>query len=340
MLKCLLFSLGSKLKEGFPYYSSQFWLHAICCCNNYKVSSRESLNTWHKAHYLPISLPANNLQIMLTWPMHTKEPAPHSYSWPPLPWWPPPTATRSSSFQGLHPGNQSYGASCESLNLIAPWSCPQLPIFLPPWLLPFHQISVIARFYHSRLASQWLLTSHPSFLYLKLMIHYLLNLCLEFSFLVCYFFPPSFSLLQWDPYPIAQTRNPEAILCLQAVLASCIAHLQAASWVLFSLHVAELLPVQGSRVLVYCSLSPSYSVSPHITLTMNASCLPHLPCHKHPPGRRRQVASVVSDSVRPHGLQPTRLLCPWDSPGKNTGVGCHFLLQPTRQDSTKIFFVL
>ena len=29
----------------------------------------------------------------------------------------------------------------------------------------------------------------------------------------------------------------------------------------------------------------------------------------------------------PHGLQPMRLLCPWDSPGKNTGVGCHFLLQ-------------
>ena len=37
--------------------------------------------------------------------------------------------------------------------------------------------------------------------------------------------------------------------------------------------------------------------------------------------------SVVSDSLRPHGLWPTRLLCPWDSPGKNTGVGCHFLLQ-------------
>ena len=40
-----------------------------------------------------------------------------------------------------------------------------------------------------------------------------------------------------------------------------------------------------------------------------------------------QVASVVSDSVRPHRWQPTRLPCPWDSPGKNTGVGCHFLLQ-------------
>ena len=36
--------------------------------------------------------------------------------------------------------------------------------------------------------------------------------------------------------------------------------------------------------------------------------------------------SVVSDS-RPHRLEPAGLLCPWDSPGKNTGVGCHFLLQ-------------
>ena len=37
--------------------------------------------------------------------------------------------------------------------------------------------------------------------------------------------------------------------------------------------------------------------------------------------------SVMSDSSQLHGLQPSRLLCPWDSPGKNTGVGCHFLLQ-------------
>ena len=36
------------------------------------------------------------------------------------------------------------------------------------------------------------------------------------------------------------------------------------------------------------------------------------------------VTSVVSDSVRPHRRQPTRLPRPWDSPGKNTGVGCHF----------------
>ena len=35
------------------------------------------------------------------------------------------------------------------------------------------------------------------------------------------------------------------------------------------------------------------------------------------------VASAVSDSLWPHGLRPTRLLCAWDSPGKNTAVGCH-----------------
>ena len=36
---------------------------------------------------------------------------------------------------------------------------------------------------------------------------------------------------------------------------------------------------------------------------------------------------VVSDCLQPYGLWPARLLCPWNSPGKNTGVGCHDLLQ-------------
>ena len=35
----------------------------------------------------------------------------------------------------------------------------------------------------------------------------------------------------------------------------------------------------------------------------------------------------MSNSLRPHGLQPARLLCLWNPPGKNTGVGCHSLLQ-------------
>ena len=44
--------------------------------------------------------------------------------------------------------------------------------------------------------------------------------------------------------------------------------------------------------------------------------------------KRKWRRSVVSDSSQPHGLQPTRLLRPWDFPGKSTGVGCHCLLWP------------
>ena len=46
-------------------------------------------------------------------------------------------------------------------------------------------------------------------------------------------------------------------------------------------------------------------------------------------------ASVMSDSVRPHRQQPNRLCPPWDSPGKNTGVGCHFLLQSMKNEKWK-----
>ena len=57
--------------------------------------------------------------------------------------------------------------------------------------------------------------------------------------------------------------------------------------------------------------------------------LPDLSCHLASPATNMPVLrnSVASDSLGPHGLQPTRLLRPWGSPGKNTGVGCHFLLQ-------------
>ena len=51
-----------------------------------------------------------------------------------------------------------------------------------------------------------------------------------------------------------------------------------------------------------------------------------------------RVCSVMSDSLRPHGLQPTKLLYPWDSPGKNTGEGWPF---PSSEDlpNTRIKFV-
>ena len=46
----------------------------------------------------------------------------------------------------------------------------------------------------------------------------------------------------------------------------------------------------------------------------------------------------MSNSVRPHRWQPTRLPRPWDSPGKNTGVGCHFLLQRMKVKSESEVF--
>ena len=56
------------------------------------------------------------------------------------------------------------------------------------------------------------------------------------------------------------------------------------------------------------------------------------PSPKHESERWKWSRSVVSDSSRPHGLQPTRLLHPWDFPGKSTGVGCLCLLQPQAWD--------
>ena len=51
------------------------------------------------------------------------------------------------------------------------------------------------------------------------------------------------------------------------------------------------------------------------------------PSPMHESEKLKGSRSVVSDSSRPHGLQPTRLLRPWGFPGKSTGVGCHCLLR-------------
>ena len=61
---------------------------------------------------------------------------------------------------------------------------------------------------------------------------------------------------------------------------------------------------------VRCPLWASFSMGPWVR-THACACM----------------RAVVSDSLLPHGLQPAKLLCPWNFPGKNTGVGCHFLPQ-------------
>ena len=66
-------------------------------------------------------------------------------------------------------------------------------------------------------------------------------------------------------------------------------------------------------LITYCvSLSP-VSNSSLSMLTFRLVLLSFMVC----------TCSVLSDSLRCYGLQPARLLCAWDSPGKNTGVGCH-----------------
>ena len=63
------------------------------------------------------------------------------------------------------------------------------------------------------------------------------------------------------------------------------------------------------------------------------------PSAMHESEKWKWSRSVVSDSLRLHGLQPTRLLCPWDFPGKSTGVGCHCLLRNSNDNSLKGSFL-
>ena len=61
-----------------------------------------------------------------------------------------------------------------------------------------------------------------------------------------------------------------------------------------------------------------------------------LPSPMHESEKWKWSRSVMSDSQWPHGLQPTRLLHPWDFPGKSTGVGCHCLLWTFLGDLIKL----
>ena len=72
--------------------------------------------------------------------------------------------------------------------------------------------------------------------------------------------------------------------------------------------------------------SPPGSPVPGILQARNWSGLP-FPSPMHTSEKSKWSHSVVSNPQRPHGLQPTMLLCPWDFPGKSTGVGCHCLLR-------------
>ena len=93
------------------------------------------------------------------------------------------------------------------------------------------------------------------------------------------------------------------------------------------LHIKRVQPFHG-----FLQAWTSTTNGHFVPKNLHAHLRPHRP--PHTPLRTPcccccscEVASVMSDSVRPQRRQPTRLPRPWDSPGKNTGVGCHFLLQ-------------
>ena len=114
----------------------------------------------------------------------------------------------------------------------------------------------------------------------------------------------------------AQLQTAGSLLCLVAI-SSLVSHAAAAAAA--SLHLCPTLckPKDGS---------PPGSFIPGFSRQEYWSGLP-FPSPIHESEKWKWSHSVVSNSSRPPGLQPTRLLCPWESPGKNTGVGCHFLLQ-------------
>ena len=133
-------------------------------------------------------------------------------------------------------------------------------------------------------------------------------------------------LSQWCNLTISSSVAP-FFFCLQPFSASG------------SFPVSWLFTSGGQSIGASASASPSNEYSRLISLKIQVSIFPQTPPHPGCHITLSRVACavqcvggcvsrlVVSNSLQPHGLQPARLLCPWNSPGKNTGVGCHSFLQ-------------
>ena len=89
---------------------------------------------------------------------------------------------------------------------------------------------------------------------------------------------------------------------------------------------------------IYIACSACWLCKWTLSLHPQDSCLspPQLPGSQLPESESVSH-SVMSSSLQPHGLYPSRLLCPWNSPGKNTGVSCPFLLPTVSCLSLKLF---
>ena len=97
-------------------------------------------------------------------------------------------------------------------------------------------------------------------------------------------------------------------------------------WLLFQTAAAAKLLQSCPTLCDLIDSSPPGSPVPGILQARTLEWVA-IPSPMHESEKWKWSRSVVSDPQRPHGRQPTRLLHPWDFPGKCTGVGCHCLLR-------------
>ena len=94
----------------------------------------------------------------------------------------------------------------------------------------------------------------------------------------------------------------------------------------FTLWIKDYWKLQVAKWLNFSSWPYIHtSQATHTHTHTHTHDLSSLFSHSYSVAAAKSLQSCLT--LRPHRLQPTRLFCPWDSPGKNTGVGCHFLLQ-------------
>ena len=100
------------------------------------------------------------------------------------------------------------------------------------------------------------------------------------------------------------------------------------TWVIFK-NTATAAKSPQSCLTLCDPIDSSHQAPPSLGFSRQEhwSGLP-FPSSMHESEKWKWSRSVVSSSSRLRGLQPTRLLCPWDFPGESTGVGCHCLLSP------------
>ena len=137
-------------------------------------------------------------------------------------------------------------------------------------------------------------------------------------------------ILEWVAVPfsrgLSQPRDGTQV--------SCIAGRFFTSWGMLQLLLSRFSHVR------FCATPwmAVHQAPPSLGFSMQEywSGLP-FPSPMHESEKWKWSHSVVSNSSRPHGLQPTRLLCTWDFPGKSTGVGCHCLLRCYSNHSQSLY---